>query len=78
MRLPLLGFRLYKMNESFLNEMTCRVLAKPFYIYKIKILSDRILLSELALKCIVFVYKFASVYFLKMYLAYRVPTSVIC
>ena len=42
--------------------MTCRVSANPEFIYRIKMLYDRFLLSELAKKFNVFVYKFASVY----------------
>ena len=42
--------------------MTCRVAANPWFIYRIKNLYDRYLLSELAKKKYVFYYKFASVY----------------
>ena len=48
MRVPLLGFRLCKTNETVLNGMNCMVTAKPWFIYGIKILFDRFLVSELA------------------------------
>ena len=48
MRVPLLGVRLCKTNETFLIEITCMVSAKPWFIYRIKLLYDRFLSSELA------------------------------
>ena len=48
MRVPLLGFRLCKTNETFWNEMTWRVSANAWFIYRIKMLYDSYLLSELA------------------------------
>ena len=47
MRVPTLGFSLCKTNETFWNEMTCRVSAKPWFIYRIKIVYARVFLYEL-------------------------------
>ena len=41
MRVPLIGFRLCKRKETFLNGKTCMVTAKPWFIYGIKILYER-------------------------------------
>ena len=48
MLVPLLGLRLCKTNEAFWYEMTCRVSGNAWFSYRIKILYDRYLLSELA------------------------------
>ena len=48
MCVPLLGFSLCKTNETFRNEMTCNIPTKPWFIYRIKKLYDRVVLSELA------------------------------
>ena len=48
MRVPLLYRRLCKKYKSFLNEITCRVSAKPLFVYRSMIFYDRFLLSELA------------------------------
>ena len=45
MRIPLLGFSVCKTNNAFINEMTCSMSAKAWFIYKIKIL---LYFSELA------------------------------
>ena len=48
MRVPLFGFRLWQTNETVWNEMTWRVLANTWLIYRIKIMYGRYLLFELA------------------------------
>ena len=45
-RVPLLGFRLFKKNETFWNETTCSISTKPWFIYRIQNVYDRVLLSE--------------------------------
>ena len=46
-RILVLRFRLCKMRESFQNEMTRIVSAKPCFIYRINFLYDRNLLPKL-------------------------------